>query len=97
MLIVARGRWTYDGVRELPVDIVGLDHDFWFELDRADGVAGPDDRPRQPDAPGLLYYVRFRHAGETSTPTWPDSAGYPTVEEARRAAESRVPGAIVWA
>ncbi|MDC7121968.1 hypothetical protein OMK64_10510 [Cellulomonas fimi] len=35
----------------------------------------------------MLFYVRFRRAGETSTSTWPDSAGYVTIDEAIRAAE----------
>ena len=45
---------------------------------------------------GLLYYVRFKHAGELTTPTWPDSAGYSTIKSAMKAAEERTPGAITW-
>jgi hypothetical protein len=45
---------------------------------------------------GLLYYVRFRRAGETATPTWVDSSGSLTVEAAIREAEERAPSPIHW-
>lgn len=96
MVIVRSGRWLYDDTVEMPVDIVGLTYDFWFELGKADDQLEPGETPTGPGESGLLFYVRFRRAGETSTPTWPDSAGYVTIDEAIRAAEERAPTAIVW-
>lgn len=96
MVIVRSGRWLYDDNVEMPVDIVGLTYDFWFELGKADDQLESGEAPTRPGESGLLFYVRFRRAGETSTPTWPDSAGYVTIGEAIRAAEERAPTAIVW-
>lgn len=96
MVIVRSGRWLYDNIVEMPVDIIGLPYDFWFELGKADDQLEPGETPTAPGESGLLFYVRFRHAGGTSTPTWPDSAGYVTIDEAIRAAEERASAAIVW-
>ncbi|WP_028050290.1 hypothetical protein [Cellulomonas sp. URHD0024] len=96
MVIVRSGRWLYDDTVEKPVDIVGLPYDFWFELGKADEQLEPGETPTTPGECGLLFYVRVRHAGETSTPTWPDSAGYATINEAMHAAEGRAPTAIIW-
>jgi hypothetical protein len=96
VVIVKRGRWLYDGTVEMPVDIVGLPFDFWFEIGRSDEQLEPGETPQALGADGLLFYVRFRRAGETSTPTWPDSAGYATVDAAMKAAEERAPSTITW-
>lgn len=96
MVIVRRGRWVYAHQQTMPVDIVGLPYDFWFELSRADGERETDEVAEPLGAEGMLYYVRFRHAGKNDMPTWPDSAGYPTVDAAMRSARARVPSPIVW-
>ena len=90
------GRWLYDGAAEQPVDIVGLDYDFWYEDGRADDRLEPGERPRPLGPDGLLYYVRFRRAGESDTPTWVDSAGYSTIEQAMSAAQEKSPSEITW-
>ena len=96
MLIVRSGRWLYDDTVEMPVDVVGLTYDFWYEVGKAGEQLEPGETPTAPGESGLLYYVRFRDAGRTSTPIWPDSIGYVTIEEAMRAAEGRTPTAITW-
>lgn len=96
MEIVKSGRWRYAADVHLPVDIVSLPYDFWYELAKDDEQLEPDETPQALTSEGVLFYVRFRRAGEGATPTWPDSAGYPTLQEAMNAAERRVPAAIVW-
>jgi hypothetical protein len=96
VIIVRRGRWLYAGSAEQPVDVVGLPYDFWFELAEADEQLEPGETAQELGDDGLLYYARFRLAGETSTPTWPDSGGYPTIDEAMSAAQERVPTVIRW-
>lgn len=97
VVIVRSGRWVYAHRQRMPVDIVGLPYDFWFELVRADGEEPETEESPEPlGTDGLLYYVRFRHAGETAEPTWPDSRGYRTVEGAMCAAQNRVPSPIDW-
>ena len=94
--IVKTGTWLYGGSVETPVDIISLDCDWDYELNKADGrlEEGEEPIPLGPD--GCLYYVRFQNAGTPPTPTWPDSAGYATIEEAQRRAESKVTSGIRW-
>lgn len=97
MEIVRSGRWQYGDDVDKPVDIVALTYDFWFELAEADEQLDPGEIPTQLGAEGVLFYVRFRHAGEASTPTWPDSGGLPTLDAAMTAAEERIaPTTIIW-
>ena len=94
--IVKIGTWLYGGTVETPVDIISLDCDWDYELDKAEGqlAAGDEPTPMGPD--GCLYYVRFQHALSPTTPTWPDSIGFATVEEAMSCAESKVMGGVRW-
>ena len=94
--IVRTGTWLYGGSVETPVDIISLDCDWDYELDKADGHLAADDEPTPMGPDGCLYYVRFKDALSPPTPTWPDSIGFPTVEEAMRCAESKVQGGIHW-
>ena len=96
MKIVRRGLWLYDGSVSMPVDIVSLNYDFWYELGKADDQLEPDEVPQPMNERGVLYYYRYRHAGETATPTWADSAGFPEIEQAMLAAQERSPSLIEW-
>ncbi|GAB2724617.1 hypothetical protein ACX801_15125 [Arthrobacter bambusae] len=86
----------YAGEVAKPVDVVGLPYDFWYELARVDEQLEPGETALPLSDEGLLFYVRFRHAGESAEPTWPDSAGFETIDAAIRSAEARVPSPIVW-
>lgn len=90
------GSWRYDATVTQPVDIVGLDYDFWYALAKADDQLEPGEEPEAFSPEGLLYYVRFRHAGETSEPTWVDSPAHRSIEAAMQAAESKAPSSISW-
>lgn len=96
MKIVRHGTWLYDNAVPFPVDIVSLNYDFWFELDKADGQLEPGEVPQPMNELGVLYYCRFRHAGELTTPTWPDSAGFPDIAQAMLEAQNRSPSVINW-
>jgi hypothetical protein len=76
--------------------LIALEFDWWHELAKADGALEDDEQSQPLGADGCLYYVRFRHAGEETTPTWPDSAGFDTIEGAMHAAEGKTPTAIAW-
>jgi hypothetical protein len=95
--ITRRGTWLYDGTATMPVDMVGLPYDFWYEVDKADDQLEPGEVPMALGVCGLLYYVRFHDAGKKAKRTWPDSIGHATVEEAMRTAQARVPSPIKWA
>jgi hypothetical protein len=92
--IVARGTWIYDGVAPMPVFIVATDFDFWFEVAKADGDLEPGEQPDL-NAEERLYYLSFHGLRDDGT-FWPDSVHYKSTEEAKLAAESRVPTPIVW-
>ncbi len=94
--IVRVGSWLYGGSVDTPVDIVGLDYDYWYALGQADGALEPDEKPRAMGQDGLLYYVRFRHALDASEPTSPDSSGFKSIAEAMHCAESKVVGGVRW-
>ncbi len=94
MLIVRSGVWLYDGSVETPVDIVAFEFDWWHRLAADDAPEQDEPKPVGPD--GLLYYVRFKHAGDAAVPTWVDSAGHDTVDEAMRTAATKAPSPIVW-
>lgn len=64
--ILKVGTWLYDGTTEKPVDIVGPPYDWWFCLAEADDVLEPGEEPSPLMEKGLLYYVRFRCAGEAT-------------------------------
>ena len=94
--IVCSGLWTYDGAVELPVDIVALEFDWWYELVAAEDGLQQDEKPKPVGPDGCLYYVRFRRGGEITESTWVDSGGFVSVEEAKQHAESRLPSAVDW-
>jgi len=91
---VNSGSWLYDGTAESPVWIVRADFDFWYEIAAADGQLEPGERPDL-NEDGFRYYVAFRDPiGDRFSP---DGGGFKSIEEARRAAEQRVPTPIRWA
>lgn len=90
------GVWLYDGAAETPVDIISLPYDWWYSLAEADEMLEPDEVPEPLNEYGVLYYVRFRYAGENEEPTWVDSKGYQTINEAVEEADSKVAGRIQW-
>jgi hypothetical protein len=96
VLIVRAGKWIYDGSAEKPVDIVAFDFDWWYEFARSDDSLDEGEEPQPLGRDGLLYYVRFRHAGEDETPTSVDSTGYLTIEDAMAHASDTVPSPIAW-
>jgi hypothetical protein len=94
--IVRTGTWLYDGSVELPVDIIGLPFDFWYEIGRADGDLDADEVSTPLGDDGLLYYYRFRNPGSTVEPTWVDSVSFSTVAEAMAAAETKSATPVRW-
>jgi hypothetical protein len=96
LAIVRTGHWLYSGTVEKPVDIVGLDYDWHFESDQGAFGAENGEQPMPLDDRGLIYYVRFRKAGDTDEPTWVDTVGHATPEHAMLTAESKIPTGIVW-
>lgn len=94
--IVRTGRWLYDDGVERTVDIVALDYDWWHELAKADGTLEDGEVAEAPGMDGFLYYARFQRAGDDHEPTWVDSNGHKTCEEAMQSAEKKVVGRIIW-
>ena len=76
--------------------MISLDYDWWYELARADGQLDEGEETMEFGAGGCLYYVRFREALNPNEPTWVDSYGHRTMEEAMKAAEEKVPEEIDW-
>lgn len=92
--IVATGSWLYADVVPMPVFVVRLDYDFWYEVAREEGTLEAGQEPDL-DSAGHAYYVTFRDLRDDA-PFWPESGPHRSAEEARRSAESRVPSPITW-
>jgi hypothetical protein len=95
MNIVKTGTWLYDGSAEMPVDIVGLEYDWYYEIDKVDDLLEEDDQPIPLGEEGLLYHVRFQRAGDTES-LWIDGGCYQRLEDAMKAAQERTPSPIKW-
>jgi hypothetical protein len=94
--IVESGTWMYADSVKKTVDIISLDYDWWFELSKADDTLVANEKPEPLNSQGVLYYVRFIHATKNEEPTWPDSAGYQHIAEAKKEAESKLPSKVEW-
>jgi hypothetical protein len=93
--VVAVGEWLYDGAVPTPVRVVRLDYDFWYAVGKADGELAPDERPCL-NGEGSAYYIRLKPGWSEGEPFWPGGQGYMSLDEAKRAAEQQVPGAVRW-
>ncbi len=96
MKIVRSGSWLYDDAVRQPVDIVALDFDFWHEVGSADGQLEPGEKPQSLGDEGFLYYVRFKHAGDRTTPTWVDGSGHRSLADAVADAERAAASPLRW-
>ncbi|GAA2621305.1 hypothetical protein SMC26_17335 [Actinomadura fulvescens] len=94
MDVVAKGMWTYADSVLMPVFIVGLRHDFWYEVAKEDGRLDLGEEPQLKNE-GFAYYVSF-HGIRADGSFWPDSEGHLSIEDAKTAAASKVPTAITW-
>ncbi|MCP2289844.1 hypothetical protein ACFYT3_27095 [Nocardia amikacinitolerans] len=91
--IVATGSWLYADV-VMPVFVVRLDYDFWYEVAREEGTLSADEEPFL-DSAGHAYYVSFKVLRNDAS-FWPDSGPHRSLDEARITAESRVSSPITW-
>jgi hypothetical protein len=94
--IVAQGTWLYSGVSETPVDIISLDYDWEYRFAKAEGQLEHGQTPAPLNEFGVLYYARFKNALQASEPTWPDTPGCQTIEEAMELAQRKVVEPIRW-
>lgn len=92
--IVAAGSWLYADSVYMPVFVLRLDYDFWYEVAREEGTLAADEEPFL-DSAGHAYYVSFKGLGNDAS-FWPDSGPHRSLDEARITAESRVPSLITW-
>ena len=94
--IIKIGIWLYDGAIEKPIDIIRFDFDWWYEMAKSEGTLEADEQPASPGDDGYIYYVRIQRALETEGPTWVESYGDQTIDQAVKTAESKVAGGVVW-
>jgi hypothetical protein len=92
--VVRRGRWVYGEAAYMPVAIVRLDFDFWYEIAREEGTLAPDEQPEL-NTDGHAYYVCFKSPPDTD-PGWVDSIGFESVAAASAWAHTQVPTDIEW-
>ncbi|MEM1141949.1 MAG: hypothetical protein AAF671_00525 [Pseudomonadota bacterium] len=93
--IVKSGEWLFDGDLDLPVDIVVLTYDWYYENDKKAGVLRDGAEPTPLGPEGTLFHVRFQEAGEIDD-LWIDGGCYPTLQEAVEGAQWKAPSKIKW-
>ena len=81
----------YDDCAAMPVDIIGLDYDFWHEIGKADDKLEPGEEP----GPFLLRDCCITPDSNTPLPTWVESVGRRTIDAAMKDAAAKVPGEIL--
>lgn len=93
LTVVARGTWLYANTRSMPVAIVRLDHDYWYEIAKADA----DDIGQLPivNDDGHAFYVSYSDVRDGGT-FRPDSRTHRTLGDAKADAEERAPSPITW-
>lgn len=94
LTVVARGTWLYADARPMPVAIVRLGHDYWYEIAKADGDVEAGDVPTV-NAEGHAYYVSYSNIRDGGT-FLPDSRTHLSLGDAKADAESRAPSPITW-
>lgn len=92
--VVARGTWLYAHTTPMPVAIVRLDYDYWYELAKADGHLEIGDVPVV-NAEGHAYYVSYSNVRDGGT-FRPDSVTHLSHGDARADAQTRAPSPITW-
>ncbi|NEW37634.1 hypothetical protein GV794_05295 [Nocardia cyriacigeorgica] len=92
--IVATGSWLYADTVSSSVFVIRLGYDFWYEVAREEGTLEAEETPTL-DADGQAYYVSF-HGLRDDGSFWPDSVAYRSADEAKAAAESRLPSPVIW-
>ncbi len=81
----------------MSVQILGFDHDFWFEEREARGLGPPEAGPLPLGEDGLLYYVCFREPGDSIVhDPRVDSEAFATAAQAVAEAEHLSDGRITW-
>ena len=90
------GRWRDAGGRYRPVDVIALPYDWHHDAARDRPLADVPAEPTPLGPDGVLHYARFRDAGRTDGPTWVETPGRPTVDEAVADAAARASSPIEW-
>lgn len=57
--VVAEGTWIYGVSAEMPVAVISLQYDFWYELAKSDEQLEPGEEPRPLGPDGVIYYSCF--------------------------------------
>ena len=91
--IVLSGEWLYDGTVRMPVHVVRMSYDYWYELAKVDGQLEPDEQPNL-NADGFRFDLLFRE--ESEPPRHPHGFGGLSVDEAKRRAEQVLPSPVRW-
>lgn len=90
---VKRGLWLYDGRVRKGVVIQAINYDYWYELEKADGLDIGDESPAL-NAQGEMYIIRWMDASFRHHESF--SVGGLELAETIALAESIVQQPIEW-
>lgn len=94
--IVKVGRRKQGLFGGIAVDVVALDYDWWHSLAEADGQLEPSEQPMPLGPDGWIYYGRLKDVGKPDEPTWPDTFGHHSPDEAAAALEAKLEMVFRW-
>ncbi|NML21992.1 hypothetical protein HHL16_13970 [Pseudoflavitalea sp. G-6-1-2] len=92
-LIIA-GKWLYDNLTQMPVQIFAINYDHYFEIAKADGLLEKEEEPALNDQ-GEQYLIAW-HGNNFFPINGSISYGGITLEEAKNTAQEKVQHSIEW-
>lgn len=87
------GHWYYDNTIKKGVSIVAINYDYWYELEKSDGLNMGDERPNLNDN-GEMYMIHWFDADFNNRESF--SVAGLTLEEAIKRAEVITAQKIEW-
>jgi hypothetical protein len=94
--IIKTGTYRTGLLSRADADIISLDYDWWYSLAETDNQLEPDDAPIPLNAQGVIYYGRLKQALQPNEPTWPDTFGHASIEDAVQAIELKIGKEVRW-
>ena len=92
--LILKGRWLYDSITHMTVQIFAINYDYYFEMDKVDGVLEKGQEPELNEQ-GELYMIAWHDVKYFSFAVTTEFGGL-TLDKAKTAAENTIKQKIEW-
>ncbi len=92
--LILTGHWLYDNIVSKPIRIFAINYDYYFEMDKSDGISKIEDVPELNEK-GEQYRIAWHGDNYFSWAGTTDYGGL-TLEEAKEEAQKVVQQQIKW-